>query len=547
MTDSDSNAEEIVREYNELATARSGYDSLYQQVAQRIWPAYSNTFGQGQTPVKNTAPNYSEIFDSTATIGLNRFAAILDSLLTPRNSTWHKLESTDPYLNKQRRVALWLDVATRACFKYRYAPTANFSSQNNQYFKSLGAFGTSTMFTDRLFGDSGLRYRNVHLGECYFRENHQGLIDEVYRYFPLSARQAAKKFGDKLPEQIRSQLKTTTGSEKEFNFIHCVKSNNDRDPGRLDHRGMPFKASYVFVQGKQTIEQGGFTSFPYAVSRYEQSPGESSGDSPAMSVLPAIKVLFEQKKTILKAGHRAADPVLLMHDDGIIDTMSLKPGAMNAGGVSHDGKLLVHALPAGRVDIGKELMDDERQVINDAFLVNLFQILTETPTMTATEVMERTREKGILLAPTVGRQNSEYLGNLIPRELDLLIRQGLVPPPPPEFLEAGGEYQIIYDSPLSRAQRAEEAAGLMRSIELALKVAAEAQNPAPLDHFNWDVITPEIAAIHGVPARWMNSMEEIKAMRKGRQQAAEQQQMIDAAPGAAAMSNAVTKARAVAA
>lgn len=43
-------------------------------------------------------------------------------------------------------------------------------------------------------------------------------------------------------------------------------------------------------------------------------------------------------------------------------------------------------------------------------LVTLFQILTETPQMTAAEVVERTNEKGILLAPTVGRQQSEYLG-----------------------------------------------------------------------------------------------------------------------------------------
>ena len=47
-------------------------------------------------------------------------------------------------------------------------------------------------------------------------------------------------------------------------------------------------------------------------------------------------------------------------------------------------------------------MDEERSLINDAFLVSLFQILTETPNMSATEVIERTNEKGILLAPTVG-------------------------------------------------------------------------------------------------------------------------------------------------
>ena len=40
------------------------------------------------------------------------------------------------------------------------------------------------------------------------------------------------------------------------------------------------------------------------------------------------------------------------------------------------------------------------------------------PQMTATEVIERTNEKGILLAPTIGRQQSEYLGPMIERELD---------------------------------------------------------------------------------------------------------------------------------
>src|SRR4029077_1707786 len=105
------------------------------------------------------------------------------------------------------------------------------------------------------------------------------------------------------------------------------------------------------------------------------------------------------------------------------------------------------------------MMAEERTLIGDAFLVTLFQILTETPQMTATEVIERTNEKGILLAPTVGRQQSEYLGPMIERELDVLGAQGLLPPMPPRLKEAKGEYQVVYTSPFSRAMRAQEAAG----------------------------------------------------------------------------------------
>ena len=46
--------------------------------------------------------------------------------------------------------------------------------------------------------------------------------------------------------------------------------------------------------------------------------------------------------------------------------------------------------------------------------------------MTATEVLERAREKGALLAPTMGRQQSEALGPMIEREIDILVECGLM-------------------------------------------------------------------------------------------------------------------------
>ncbi len=254
-----------------------------------------------------------------------------------------------------------------------------------------------------------------------------------------------------------------------------------------------------------------------------------------MDVLPAIKTLNEQKKTYLKQGHRAVDPVLLVHDDGILDSFSLKPGHANAGAVNKDGRPLVHTLPVGNIAAGKDMMDEERAIIKDNFLITIFQILAETPTMTATEVLERTREKGILLAPTIGRQQSERLGPQIERELDVLAQQNLLPPMPGVLVEAGAQFKVEYDSPLSRAQRAEEAAGLMRTIEAVLGVANVTGDLSPLDHFNWDTIVPDMSDINAVPVRWRNGMEQIQALRQGRAQQQEQQTMIQAAPSAAAM------------
>lgn len=530
-------ANEIIREYKRLSGNRGNWESHWQEIAERIWPSQSRLFQEQGIARTQGEKRNEQVFDSTPCTALNRFGAILDSLLTPRNQAWHRLLASDKALNEDRDVRLWFEELNRILFSQRYAPLTNFASQNQLNYKMLGAYGSGCLFVDDLKDfkgkKSGLRYRNIHLSGMYFKENHQGIVDTALRYYCQSARQAMQEWGNKLPPNIREKAKSNP--EAEFYFIHCVKPRTDIDVNRADFKSKPWASYYVAVDGCALLDESGYDTFPYAISRYEQVPGEVYGRSPAMDVLPSIKTLNAQKKIVLKVGHRAADPVLLGYDDGILDGMSLKPGAYNAGGVSADGRPLVHALPTGNPLIGKDMMDDERAMINDAFLITLFQILTENPQMTATEVLERTKEKGILIAPTIGRQQSEYLGPLIEREIDILVRQGLVPPMPPLLMEARGEYRIEYESPMSRTARSEEATGFMRTIEVALNVATQAQNPAVLDHFNWDVIIPEMSDIQGVPASWRNSPEQIEQMRQARAEAAQEQAQSNAAPGAAAL------------
>ncbi len=258
-------------------------------------------------------------------------------------------------------------------------------------------------------------------------------------------------------------------------------------------------------------------------------------------MLPSIKILNEQKKTVLKQGHRIVDPVLLAHDDGNLGSFSLKAGALNPGGISKDGKRLIDVLPTGNIAVGDKMMDMEKSIINDAFLITLFQILIDTPQMTATEVLERAKEKGMLLAPTAGRLQAEWLGPMIEREIDLLSRQGLLPDMPPILRDAEVEYRIEYDNALSRMAKAERAAGFMRALSQAGEYAKMTGDLEPLDWFDFDTSTPEILDIFGAPARWVRSEEDVLARREGRAQAAQQQQMVDAAPSMAAMAKAVPK------
>jgi hypothetical protein len=534
-------AGELLREFSQLEYKRGIWEKHWEEVAQKVLPYYSTSFYTQGNTVPGAKRNQQQ-YDVTANAALWKFAAAMESMLTPANNKWHRLRHPDMSLMKRRDVQLWFDQVNDAMFFYRYSPHSGYQANQHDGYVSLGAFGTSGLFVDEFMDPTrpsmkGLRYRNVHLGELFFATNFQGQVDKVFRRFKMTLRQVAQKWGIKsLPMGYEDRLKTKP--EDEVTIIHIVKPREKWDPKALSSKEYRFASYYVLRDSSHLLHEGGYRCFPYSTARYITAPGELYGRSPAMNVLPSINVLNEEKKTLIKQGHRAVDPVLLAHDDGVLDGLSLKPGAVNYGAVTSDGRQLVHALPTGNVAVGKEMMDDERLAINDAFLVTLFQILVQTPQMTATEVLERAREKGALLSPTMGRFQSESIGPQIEREFDLLMWQGLIPPPPQALIEAGAEYKVEYDAPLNRAMRADEAAGTMRTFQWAAEIAAQTQDPTVMDFFDTDQIIPELMQINGAPFRFMRDPKQVAAIRQGRQQAQQEAQLVQALPGMAAMAKA---------
>jgi hypothetical protein len=518
--------EEVVKKQTDLKSARGTWESHWQEIAELVLPSHSTSLLSNITTPG--AKRRTKQFDATPELALNRFAAAMESMLTPRNSRWHILRASNKELNNNREVSLWFDEVTDLLFQERYSPKANYASQQHEHYISLGAFGTGGLFIDGR-RDGGIRYKAIPLGSVVFEENHEGVVDSAYRRFKWTARKIIQRW-ESVPDFIR-KAKTMD----EFEIVHCVAPRDDIDPSKKDFRSMPFMSMYVLVKGNHKLSEGGYFSFPYNISRYVTAPGEIYGRSPAMIALPSIKTLNEQKKTILKQGHRVVDPVLLAHDDGVLDSFSLKAGAINYGSMTSDGKRLVDVLPTGNLAAGEQLMNEERSIINDAFLVSLFQILIDSPQMTATEVLERAREKGALLSPTMGRQQSEALGPMIERELDILGDQGILPEMPGILKEAEGEFTIEYDSPLSRAQKAEEASGLFRTIEAATAYANITGDLSPFDHIDIDEAIPALMKINAVPEIWRRTPDEIAAIRQNRQDQQDQQTAIQAAPAVAGL------------
>jgi hypothetical protein len=453
-------------------------------------------------------------------------------MLTPRAQRWHMLKPLDDDLAEDTEVKRWCDEVTKRLFAFRYSPRSNFASQIHEVYGSLGAFGTGGIYSEENPG-VGITYRACNLAGLYVIEDFQGRIRTAHYKLDMTAEQAAQRFGaDQLPDQIRSKLENRP--DDKATYLHCVRPNSKRLFGSPGVQGMAYESWWVCQDARQVVSKpSGYRTFPYAVSRYVTRPGQVYGDSPGMLALADTKMLNVMAQTMIQQAQLSIAPPLLAPNDGVLsalgDGLSLLPAAVNYGGVDDQGRPLVHPLMSGsNFAPAKEEVAERRQTVNAAFLVTLFQILVETPQMTATEALLRAQEKGALLAPTTGRQQSELLGPIVEREIDLLARAGALPPPPEALLDQRGGYKLEYDSPLTRAMKADQGVGLLRTIE-ALSPLATA-DPTVMDVFNPDEIAPGLAEINGVPSKWIRSPEELKALREGRKQQLDTEQLINALP-----------------
>jgi hypothetical protein len=532
--------ENIVKFWTHSRHRRYNFEVQWQESALLLLPEWANTFWYGYDQWPGQKKTQQQV-DSTGMLAVERFGAIVDSLLTPFNDPWSRLRVQDPSLRRKRRVKEYFNKLNTLLWDARYAEYSNFQGQNQQNYQGLGVFGNMALYVDELDGrytqgTQGLRYRSISPGELYIIQNHQGLIDGYFMAFRRTARQIWQRWPDTFPATLKPPLEQ--GSNQLYWVLQyvCPRSDGSTLPWRVDAKGMPWASYYISVEGHVLLEEGGYHSFPMAIGRYSQAPDEEYGRGPAQKVLPSLKTLNAEKVIFLKQGHRAADPIYLTADDNI--NFKMHPGAWNGGAMSRDGKRLVDILPTGNIQVTEEMMQEERALIKDEFLVSLFQMAWEdkdASQRSVAQVVQFIHDRGMLVAPTLGRQHSEYLGPLIHRELSILARLGRLPDLPPELQEARGQYKVEYTSPLMRALRSSKTAGFMRVVEMISQVSQATGEPEHFDHLAFKRALPDIAENEGLDEEWLATAEEFAAAQQQRQQMAEREARAKELPAEAAI------------
>lgn len=547
--------DQVIQLYQQAKSLRSVHENDWRMAAAYCLPAhYAAWQTDGPASYQNNNSAVRRVaYDTTGTRSLPKYVSILERLATPAGQKWHGLMPSDTSLRKKRRVRAYFDDLSALMFKYRYNPRARFRVSTNEVYTSMGVYGNGPLYigeraSTQLNPQRGFKYVACALRDVYMLVDDEGELHCVFRRFWLNVRQFKLKFPEaSMPSKMEAEAKKPQPNENTyFEFIHyvCPRDDGSYDPSAIDTRRHPIVGAYLCVDSKEYVgEETGYQSMPYKIPRTATVAGDPYGYSPAVMGLAALGGASAMKKVNLKQGNKAVDPVLLAHDDNVMNgEVDLRPGAVNYGGVDKQGRALIQPLRGGDFRIGEALLQDERRDIEDSFFVTLFQILTDTPEMTATEVMERVAEKAALLSPTMGRLQSEMLGPMIEREIDLLSEMGVLPEMPPELVEAEGEYEVVYTSPLAKSMYAEEVSGFMRAVEMSLNIANATQDPSQLDHFNFDDAIPEISDYMAVPARWMSDKEKLEEKRGQRSEQQQQEQLMQNAPALASAAKTATDA-----
>lgn len=531
-------AKDYLRHFGQLEGARGIWNSHWDQVERRVMGRQSGFLSNVVAGSKWT----QDIFDATSGHALHRFAAAVESVICPRGQIWHGLEPQDPALAADPDVKRWCEALNDLLFRVRYGSRSMFASETQECLLELGAFGTMGMMVDDIASHVGVYpqpspivYQAIPLSTMWIEENSLGQVDTIYRKFQLDGRRAVQQFGrDKLPDIVLKSADKQT--PEQWTFIHSVHPTADHEAAAWDYRRFPFTSCYVLRDHPTVVAEGGFRRNPYCVSRALTSAGEQYGRSIAMTALPDIKMLNEVSKTMIRVGQKQLDPPLLLADDGLGSPFDMRPNALNYGHVDAQGHQLVHPLTTGGdFRVGQEMRQDLRTSINDAFLITLFQILVENKQMTAYEAALRAQEKGQLLAPTMGRQEAEFLAPIIEREIDILWNRGMIQralgPMPEALMRAGGSMKIVYRNQMAMYQKAPEAARTLMAIQ---QLAPLAQlDPTVMDGFDPQGVFTVIAEANGVPQKALRSKDQLAVAMQGRQDQMAMAQAQGAAPIAA--------------
>jgi hypothetical protein len=515
----DDRAKEVIALRDREKARQGTFRSLWQSVADLVFP---QTFGIDTT----RSPGQelmSGLFDTTAVEEAENMTSGLVSNLFPAGQQFFAIVPTqakDDY-NIKRYVHGLTEAVHEQVFN------SNFLAQVSNTIHYWLVFGTGCDYSDWTSG-TGLSYRDYAIGTYQCLENDRGIIDTLIITLPMSARQVVKKFGyANVGDKVREAYDLPRTREEMFSVIHMVgpREDFDRNPILRPADRMPFESLFVIEKGETIAEEGGYDEFPFAVPRYQVVYGETYGRGRGTQLLPTIRTLNRLNRDYLEMSNKWVNPPreVLETFEGQVD---VTPGATNY--VTQTGSIkAIEMMGSGAYPVTKDMLEYYRENIRQGLFSNAFQALTnlQGDRRTTTEIIERLKEGMKRLSKPMGRLFTELLTPMITRSTLLLIRNGIVPPPP-EAIQ-GTPIKVEFINPLALALRDQQSRGLQYWVSAGAQMSEVF--PGVTDNVAYDVAYRDLGESLGVKSTHIRPVRERDEIRKQRAEAREKQEQLAAA------------------
>lgn len=515
------NAVHSIKAFKGAKADRVNWDNHWQDIADYVLPTR-----EFQTKKTTGSQRRGRIYNTTAPESAVQLAAALEGMLFNTSIRWFELTTEDETVNNLHEVKEWLYDSTNRMLAYFDNTSSKFSLSAHEVALDLVAFGTGVTLVQESKGF--LKFQARDLSGIYLKASDDGDIVDVFREFTMPAWECIEVFGAKnVSEQTLKTGNDPEKKDKEVKILHHVYLRLDRDYTKHDKTNKAWGSYYCEIEARHSISEGGFDENPYIIARWSKAAEEVYGRSPAMEVLPTIKVVNAMARTTLEASELAVRPPVIVGAGTMEGPIRTAPGSIMY--IRQGTRDVPQPFNSGaRPDIGHELMEREELQIHKAFFADRLS-LPEHDRMTATEIIERRQQGLMVISPILSRLYAEWLNPLIARTFRWMMNNGLLSEMP-EALNATN-MKVNYISPMAISRRSSVTQSFMQAMSAA-QILAQI-NPEIMQNLDLDAVFRSLMTQNNVDPQFLKSESEVAQVRQEQAKMQQQQQQLAMAQQAA--------------
>ena len=516
----------VCRMFQAASEKRQSFLPVWDEISNYMLPIQDGFYNIDKQGVVNSVSQRLDVYDDTASLALVKSASALYSFTANPATEWFSFSLPVIQNSKERYedilndtdIKKYLSDTKKIVTKYL---NRAISSAMHPLMQEAMAFSTSAIYIKEE-EDSALAMTAipVSIRDLYILDNSSRQIDKVIRPVLLTAEQAAEQFGEaNLHPTVIEQLKDSPYDT--VVYLHAVYPRTSRDVQSKENINKKYASVWVDYKNKFVVSESGLDEFPYGIARINVHGDLVYGYSPGMMVRNNVKSLNKTQRQKLEAGDKALNPPMNVPMDTYPNPLSLKPAALNYYDPEAGAALAAPINNLGPAQIAIDNIQDLRQQVKEGLLNDLIQPVGGDTTYHAQqEQLLQLR----LMAPWQGPFEKDLLGPMVIRGFNILYRHKLLPEPPArlvEYLKNGEKkIQLMYESPLAKAQQFPILQGIDRTIQFAGGLAPV----GGMDSIKVHETIKIYASLAGAPIDILNTDNELKAIQKKREDAIKEQQ-----------------------